>query len=71
MPGLVPGIHVFASLLGKNDVDGRDEPGHDERPRDPLCPAYESCSMEYAPENLKPRERYKLLAGFVLPRPIG
>jgi hypothetical protein len=28
MPGLVPGIHVF--LFGKQDVDGRDEPGHDE-----------------------------------------
>jgi len=29
MPGLVPGIHVF--LLGKKeDVDGRDEPGHDD-----------------------------------------
>jgi len=27
MPGLVPGIHVF---LGKQDVDGRDKPGHDE-----------------------------------------
>ena len=27
MPGLVPGIHVF--LCGQ-DVDGRDEPGHDE-----------------------------------------
>ena len=27
--------------------------------------------MEYAPENLEPRERYKLLAGFVLPRPIA
>ena len=27
MPGLVPGIHV---LLGaKQDVDGRDKPGHD------------------------------------------
>jgi hypothetical protein len=26
MPGLVPGIHVFAP---KKDVDGRDEPGHD------------------------------------------
>ena len=33
MPGLVPGIHVFAAL--KEDVDGRDEPGHDgvETPR--------------------------------------
>jgi hypothetical protein len=28
MPGLVPGIHVL--LLSKEDVDGRDEPGHDE-----------------------------------------
>jgi hypothetical protein len=27
MPGLVPGIHVFK--LGIEDVDGRDEPGHD------------------------------------------
>jgi hypothetical protein len=27
MPGLVPGIHVFATQ--KKDVDGRDEPGHD------------------------------------------
>jgi hypothetical protein len=27
MPGLVPGIHVFAAL--KKDVDGRDKPGHD------------------------------------------
>jgi len=29
MPGLVPGIHVVASLA-KEDVDGRDKPGHDE-----------------------------------------
>src|SRR5713226_5867064 len=28
MSGLVPGIHVFLSVEGK-DVDGRDEPGHD------------------------------------------
>ena len=28
MPGLVPGIHVFAFRRGK-DVDGRDKPGHD------------------------------------------
>jgi flavin reductase (DIM6/NTAB) family NADH-FMN oxidoreductase RutF len=27
--------------------------------------------MEYAPQDLAPRERYKLLAGFVLPRPIA
>jgi len=28
MPGLVPGIHVF--WLQKQDVDGRDKPGHDD-----------------------------------------
>jgi hypothetical protein len=27
MPGLVPGIHVL--LYQKEDVDGRDKPGHD------------------------------------------
>ena len=26
--------------------------------------------MEYAPGDLKPRERYKVLTSFVLPRPI-
>jgi hypothetical protein len=30
MPGLVPGIHVFATTSEK-DVDGRVKPGHDER----------------------------------------
>jgi hypothetical protein len=30
MPGLVPGIHVLRTEPLK-DVDGRDEPGHDER----------------------------------------
>jgi hypothetical protein len=29
MPGLVPGIHVLKSFRIK-DVDGRDEPGHDD-----------------------------------------
>ena len=29
MPGLVPGIHVLW-FSEKKDVDGRDEPGHDE-----------------------------------------
>ncbi|TGN88732.1 ABC transporter [Bradyrhizobium yuanmingense] len=28
MPGLDPGIHVFVSA--PQNVDGRDEPGHDE-----------------------------------------
>ncbi|HLZ04314.1 MAG TPA: hypothetical protein VKR55_19475 [Bradyrhizobium sp.] len=31
MPGLVPGIPVF--LLARQDVNGRDEPGHDEAER--------------------------------------
>ena len=30
MPGLVPGIHVFAAA-SKEDVDGRVKPGHDEK----------------------------------------
>jgi hypothetical protein len=29
MPGLVPGIHDF-DHPNKQDVDGRDKPGHDE-----------------------------------------
>jgi hypothetical protein len=29
MPGLVPGIYVFLSAATKQDVDGRDKPGHD------------------------------------------
>jgi len=72
MPGLVPGIHVFLHA-SKKDVDGRDKPGHDERvviSARFACPT-EISPMEYAPENLQPRDRYKLLAGFVLPRPIA
>jgi myo-inositol 2-dehydrogenase/D-chiro-inositol 1-dehydrogenase len=29
MPGLIPGIHVFKAI-NKQDVDGREKPGHDE-----------------------------------------
>ena len=29
MPGLAPGIHVFAATSEK-DVNGRDKPGHDD-----------------------------------------
>jgi len=36
MPGLVPGIHVFGDAC-KKDVDGRDEPGHDEFNVDTGC----------------------------------
>jgi hypothetical protein len=28
MPGFMPGSHVFFALF-KQDVDGRDKPGHD------------------------------------------
>jgi hypothetical protein len=35
MPGLVPGIHLFAKKLG---VDGRDKPGHDRKSRAPVQP---------------------------------
>jgi len=34
MPGLVPGIHVLGAYA-KEDVDGRDKPGHDEKKRVP------------------------------------
>jgi hypothetical protein len=30
MPGLAPGIHVLQTLQ-KEDVDGRDKPGHDQK----------------------------------------
>jgi len=31
MPGLVPGFHLFTiSQKERQDVDGRDKPGHDE-----------------------------------------
>jgi hypothetical protein len=33
MPGLVPGIHVFLQRHRKQDVDGRDKPGHDDQYR--------------------------------------
>ncbi len=31
MPALVAGIYVFLAALSEQDVDGRDEPGHDSR----------------------------------------
>jgi hypothetical protein len=30
MPGFMPGIHVFSPSYSKQDVDGRDKPGHDD-----------------------------------------
>jgi hypothetical protein len=29
MPGFMPGIHAFVTFATKQDVDGRDKPGHD------------------------------------------
>jgi hypothetical protein len=29
MSGFIPGIHVLSDVGGKQDVDGRDKPGHD------------------------------------------
>jgi hypothetical protein len=31
MPGLVPGIHILIAIDEREDVDGRDRPGHDDR----------------------------------------
>ena len=44
MPGLVPGIHVFSYSSAFKDVDGRDEPGHDDDNK-PLTPI-ESLLMD-------------------------
>ena len=38
MPGLVPGIHVFQHH-GKQDVDGRNKSGHDDKMRRLLLPS--------------------------------
>jgi hypothetical protein len=53
MPGLVPGIH---DLVGRNkeDVDGRDKPGHDEcnfAHEDHIAFALRSAAMSFG---LKP-----------------
>jgi hypothetical protein len=46
MPGLVPGIHVLKPSAGKQDVDGRDKPGHDEDEtmQAPLWPYAPPCN---------------------------
>jgi hypothetical protein len=37
MPGLAPGIHVLLPQKRKQDVDGRDKPGHDGESYNRLC----------------------------------
>jgi hypothetical protein len=41
MPGLVPGIHVFAEI--REDVDGRGKPGHDDRKLDASGKSVKLC----------------------------
>ena len=47
----------FASLAMTDELD--------------RLPTQRSLLMQYAPNDLKPRERYKVLTSFVLPRPIA
>jgi hypothetical protein len=48
MPGLVPGIHVFEP--SKEDVDGRDKPGHDVLKGLAESTFYCNCVILNAPE---------------------
>ncbi len=51
MPGLVPGIHVL-QCFDKEDVDGRDKPGHDEQTteaRQQFEPVFEAVSTIVLP----------------------
>jgi hypothetical protein len=65
MPGLVPGIHVFAPP-NKKDVDGRDKPGHDDTTiRSRICKKTgrtPPCSAEIYPVLAIFPEIYLLLA---------
>ena len=50
MPGLDPGIHVFAYDKQGEGVDGRDKPGHDSNYRpcersDPYSVTYQFCTV--------------------------
>src|SRR6476646_470419 len=56
MPGLVPGIHAF---LSKQDVDGRDKPGHDAS----------SLPRDRAPGDIAPAEAVR--PSDLVDRPIG
>src|SRR5271170_2874297 len=57
MPGLVPGIHVFA--LTKKRVDGRDKPGHDAE-RSPPYSTISATALPHAVVSaLPPRSRVR------------
>jgi hypothetical protein len=65
MPGLVPGIHVLLAP-SKKDVDGRDEPGHDDSfsSQAPRSTALRSVSKAAGVViSLAGRRRSKSLAG--------
>jgi hypothetical protein len=49
IPGLVPGIHVFAPV---GDLDGRDEPGHDGV--DVISDGASRCGIAFRMEHLQP-----------------
>jgi len=48
MPGRVPGIHALLPLHRREDVDGRDKPGHDKSHRSSLPKRASSASLENA-----------------------
>ena len=56
MPGLDPGIHVFA-VGSKQDVDGRVKPGHDEEHASARFDAPSDPLLYSANDNNKPRGR--------------
>jgi hypothetical protein len=48
MPGLMPGIHVFAFLSGEKDMDGRGKPGHDEKSTSALTVRrFRTCTISH------------------------
>src|SRR5882757_513240 len=49
MPGLDPGIHVFAA--GITDVDGRDKPGHDGKANQVRRGRADFIVMDYRPRS--------------------
>ena len=67
MPGLVPGIHV----LGSEDVDGRDKPGHGERRgvngirMSELDKVFGELAQKRSQQDQERRERYKLAVDFL------
>ena len=53
MPGFMPGIHVLRPCNNK-DVDGRDEPGHDELKRTASLPSWQTQCIIHSMESRTP-----------------